>query len=155
MACDPCGVERVGLVKKGGKERVGLVKKGGKERAATQKLAADAGRARATARRKAGVPTATRVAEQLQGDTGQGRASARTEELRFKVTPDVRQRFKRAAKDLGLKKGEFLERLMAAWQAAGMPPAVPARSEKRPAEAASAGGVQAAEAGSPRRRTKP
>jgi hypothetical protein len=39
----------------------------------------------------------------------------RSEELRFKVTADFRQRFKQTAKEAGIKKSVLLERLLAAW----------------------------------------
>lgn len=47
-----------------------------------------------------------------------GRAAARTEELRIKVTPETKKQFKQAAKTQALKKGELLEQLLTAWQKA-------------------------------------
>lgn len=41
----------------------------------------------------------------------------RSEELRFKVTVTCKQQFKLAAKELGLKKSAFLEKLLADWHA--------------------------------------
>lgn len=78
-------------------------------------------------------------------------STKRSEELRFKVTLDVKQRFRRSAKDLDLKKGEFLERMLAAWQDAQSGKDGDARSEDgppvRPAPAGDAAGRG--------RRTKP
>lgn len=68
----------------------------------------------------------------------------RFEELRFKVTETFRQQFKQAAKDLGLKKSAFLEKLLADWHARqpasaersvsvlgkGVSPAKPRRAKK-------------------------
>ena len=44
-------------------------------------------------------------------------AAARTKALKFRVTPEFRKSFKRAAAAEGIKKGELLERLFAEWQA--------------------------------------
>jgi len=40
----------------------------------------------------------------------------RKEEFIFSVTPEFRKRFKKAAKDAGHKKAEFLQILLASWQ---------------------------------------
>lgn len=47
----------------------------------------------------------------------------RSEELRFKVTEAFRQQFKQAAKERGLKKSAFLEKLLADWHARQPAPA--------------------------------
>lgn len=43
----------------------------------------------------------------------------RKEEFIFSVTPEFRKRFKKAAKDAGHKKAEFLQILLASWQDRG------------------------------------
>ena len=40
----------------------------------------------------------------------------RKEDFNFSVTPEFRKKFKKAAKDAGHKKGEFLQILLASWQ---------------------------------------
>jgi hypothetical protein len=62
------------------------------------------------------VAKADKKATEPSRTNGAAKKAPRSEELRFKVTEDVRQRFKLAAKAAGLKKGLFLERLLAAWQ---------------------------------------
>ncbi len=62
--------------------------------------------------------------------------AARSQELRFKVTDSFKQRFKQAAKDLGIKKTALLERLLAEWQdrrmaADGAPKPAPAKADPR------------------------
>lgn len=59
----------------------------------------------------------------------------RSEELRFKVTETCKQQFKQAAKGLGLKKGAFLEKLLADWHA--RQPAPPNRALIAPQKNAS------------------
>jgi hypothetical protein len=57
--------------------------------------------------------------ERARPETRQDAATkkaGRSEELRFKVTEAVRERFKQGAKALGVKKGVFLEKLLAGWQ---------------------------------------
>ena len=43
----------------------------------------------------------------------------RKEDFNFSVTPEFRKRFKKAAKDAGHKKAEFLQILLASWQDRG------------------------------------
>jgi hypothetical protein len=43
----------------------------------------------------------------------------RKEDFRFSVTPEFRKKFKKAAKDAGHKKAEFLQILLASWQDRG------------------------------------
>lgn len=59
------------------------------------------------------------------------RPSERTEELRFKVTPEVKREFKRAAKEAALKKGDFLARLLATWATAKGPATEAARPKAK------------------------
>ncbi len=63
---------------------------------------------------------------------------AKREELRFRVTPEFRRRFKAAARSLDVKKSAFLETLFEAWSAkqdasppASPPPATPVRPSAR------------------------
>jgi hypothetical protein len=50
----------------------------------------------------------------------------RKEDFIFSVTPEFRKKFKKAAKDAGHKKGEFMQILLASWQERG-----PSKAEKQ------------------------
>lgn len=52
--------------------------------------------------------------------------TARSDSLNLRVTTDLKQRFKQAAKDQGLKKAAFLEKLLAEWRARNPAPATTA-----------------------------
>lgn len=107
---------------------------------------------KATKRTHTETPAATRPTAEFSAATDPGKSSAgkptgkrpskpaqKAEELTFKVTPAFKQSFKQAAKDLGLKKGALLEKLLADWQSR---PPVPAEralaAPRKPVEATQA-----------------
>lgn len=79
-----------------------------------------------------------------QPKQGMAEKTARSETLDLRVTAALKQRFKQAAKEQGLKKAAFLEKLLAEWQArqpvppivASQPVARPAKTAKKPGRAA-------------------
>jgi hypothetical protein len=104
---------------------------------------------KATKRTKTETPAATRPSAKLPAATDHGKSAAgkptakraskpteKTEELRFKVTPTFKQNFKQTAKELGLKKGALLEKLLADWHS--RPPAPPERALTAPRKAITA-----------------
>lgn len=69
-------------------------------------------RAEASAAKAPTVANADRTTAQPLPKDSAGKKKARLEDLRLKVTPGLKQRFKQAAKAAGLKKGALLERLL-------------------------------------------
>ena len=104
---------------------------------------------KATKRTKTAPSSATRPSAKLPAATDPGKSAAgeptakraskpteKAEELRFKVTPTFKQNFKQTAKELGLKKGALLEKLLADWHS--RPPAPPERALATPRKAITA-----------------
>lgn len=90
----------------------------------------------AAPRPSAELPAATDPGKTSAGKPTEKRASKPTEkaeELRFKVTPTFKQNFKQTAKELGLKKGALLEKLLAHWHS--RPPAPAERALTAPRKA--------------------
>jgi hypothetical protein len=90
----------------------------------------------AAPRPSAELPAATDPGKTSAGKPTEKRASKPTEkaeELRFKVTPTFKQNFKQTAKELGLKKGALLEKLLAHWHSRPPAPAERALTAARKA----------------------
>jgi hypothetical protein len=101
---------------------------------------------KATKRTKAAPPAAPRPSAKLPAATDPGKSAKgkptaqqapkpaeKAEELRFKVTPTFKQSFKQTAKELGLKKGALLEKLLAHWHSRPPAPAERALTAARKA----------------------
>ncbi len=101
---------------------------------------------KATKRTKAAPPAAPRPSAKLPAATDPGKSAKgkptaqqapkpteKAEELRFKVTPAFKQNFKQTAKELGLKKGVLLEKLLADWHSRPPTPAERALTTSRKA----------------------
>lgn len=100
--------------------------------------------ARSTAPTKAPAPAKARKSASTTPPTqGLPDKAERSDALHVKVTAAFKQRFKQAAKDQGLKKAAFLEKLLADWQArqpaaatvVAPPAARPAKTGKAPGRA--------------------
>lgn len=86
----------------------------------TKSTATAGGGANAAGKAAAAAKSGRHVAEKPRTHPAETKAD-RSEELRFKVTDSVKQSFKSAARELGIKKGVLLERLLADWQARHTP----------------------------------